>query len=267
MLRITSKLATRISIFLLLIFLILPIFVVILLSLGPDRNVSFPPSGISLKWYVALFSENEWLNALAISLQISLLTTSFSSVFGLLGSVAIYDMRPRSPLSSLSFALLATPLFIPAIVMGIGLSRVTEVLQLPDKLAVALSLSVVTTPLFMICTLVSMQGVDTQLKNAAASLGANKLETFFLITLPLIRRGLAIGAFIAFLLAFDELVITLFVAPPQIQTLPIKFWSTLRFYTSPLVAPVSTIMLLAMVAVLTFTFYYGAKNEHATSRT
>lgn len=265
MLNIFPRLAIRLGIVFILIFLILPIFVVILLSLGPERIVSFPPSGISLKWYIALFSEKEWLNALFMSLQIALLATAFSFILGLLGTIAIYDIRPRSPASSFSFALLATPLFIPAIVMGIGLSRVTEILHLPDKLSVALSLSVVTIPLFMICTLTAMQGVDAQLKNAAASLGANKLATFFLVTLPLIRRGLVIGAFIAFLIAFDELVITLFVAPPQIQTLPIKFWSTLRFYTSPLVAPVSSIMLLAMAAVLSLTFYYGDKNGNAES--
>lgn len=127
--------------------------------------------------------------------------------------------------------------------------------------SVALSLSVVGTPLFMICTLVAMQGVDSQLKNAAASLGANKLTTFFLITVPLIRRGLVIGMFIAFLVSFDELVISLFVAPPDIQTLPIKFWSALRFYTSPLIAPVSTIMFVVMMVVLTFTFLSGARND------
>jgi putative spermidine/putrescine transport system permease protein len=168
-------------------------------------------------------------------------------------------------LSRVSFALFVTPLFVPAIVLGIGLSRITGVFQLPDSLSVALSLSVVSTPLFMICTVVAMQGVDVQLKNAAASLGASGLSTFFLVTMPLIRRGLVIGTFIAFLVSIDELVITVFVAPPGIQTLPIKFWSALRFYTSPLIAPVSTVMLLVMLVVLTFAFFYGARHEESES--
>lgn len=255
----STKLLLGIGAVTLLLLLAFPIGMVIAMSVAENPSTSFL-SGVSLKWYLKLFAEKEWLEALLSSLELSLLTTLISGFLGLLSAIALYDVNRKPMRGNIGFSLVTMPMFAPSIVLGIGLSWITEVLGLPGMLSIALSLSIVTTPLFLICVLVAMQGVDSQLKYAAASLGANRLTTFILVTLPLIKKGVVIGSFISFLSAFDELVISLFVIPPEIQTLPIKFWSSLRFYASPLIAPVSTVMWLAMVIVLTFTFIYGRKN-------
>ena len=68
---------------------------------------------------------------------------------------------------------------------------------------------------------------------AAKNLGASSARTFFLVTLPLIRPGVVAGAVFAFIISFDELVVSLFLAGPGMQTLPIRIFTSLEYSSRP----------------------------------
>uniref|UniRef100_UPI0013D51319 ABC transporter permease subunit n=1 Tax=Klebsiella pneumoniae TaxID=573 RepID=UPI0013D51319 len=62
-------------------------------------------------------------------------------------------------------------------------------------------------------------------EEAAAMLGASPVVVFRRITLPLMMPGLVASTALAFLLSFDEVVISLFVTGPRITTLPVEIFN------------------------------------------
>ena len=87
------------------------------------------------------------------------------------------------------------------------------------------------------------------MEEAAQNLGAGTMRTFFQVTLPLIRPGVGAGAVFAFILSFDELVISLFLAGPGMQTLPIRIFTSLEYSSRPSVSAVSTLLILVWFVI------------------
>jgi putative spermidine/putrescine transport system permease protein len=96
-----------------------------------------------------------------------------------------------------------------------------------------------------------LQGLDQAIEEAAQDLGAGPVSTFLLVTLPLIRPGLLAGAFFAFAISFDEVVLALFLAPASQPTLPIQIYAAVQFGLDPTVAAVSALLIgLTLVLML-----------------
>jgi spermidine/putrescine transport system permease protein len=96
-----------------------------------------------------------------------------------------------------------------------------------------------------------LSGMDRSIEEAAQDLGANPIETFLRVTLPLILPGVMAGALLAFTLSLDDFVITFFVAGVGSSTLPLKIYSMIKFGVSPVINALSTVVLVAtMVLVL-----------------
>ena len=82
------------------------------------------------------------------------------------------------------------------------------------------------------------------------NLGANRLQTFLRVTLPIVRPGVFAGFLFAFITSFDELLVALFVSGTGAVTLPIKMWESLRQDIDPTIAAVSTMLITVSVLVL-----------------
>jgi putative spermidine/putrescine transport system permease protein len=82
------------------------------------------------------------------------------------------------------------------------------------------------------------------------NLGANRWQTFWRVTLPIIRPGVFAGALFAFITSFDELIVALFVSGTGAVTLPRKMWDSLRQEIDPTIAAVSTILIVISVVIL-----------------
>jgi putative spermidine/putrescine transport system permease protein len=95
----------------------------------------------------------------------------------------------------------------------------------------------------------SLAEFDPAVEEAAQNLGAGWWRTLFRITLPLIRPGILAGAVFAFIVSFDELVITLFLAGPSLQTLPIRIFTYVEYSSDPTISAVSTCLIVAWLAV------------------
>ena len=86
-------------------------------------------------------------------------------------------------------------------------------------------------------------------------LGSGPIRTFFLVIVPSILPGMAVGALFAFVISFNEFMMSLFLTTPSTYTLPVVIWSSLRYEVSPAVAAISSIFIIlstviAVVALL-----------------
>lgn len=92
--------------------------------------------------------------------------------------------------------------------------------------------------------------MDPSLEEAAMDLGASPARTFRDITLPLIMPAVMSGALLAFAMSLDDVVITIFVNGPRLNTLPVKVYSQMKFGVTPEINALCTIMLAVTLAVV-----------------
>ena len=107
----------------------------------------------------------------------------------------------------------------------------------------------------------TLVGFDQSLNRAARSLGASRARTFFRVTMPLILPGVISGALFAFVTSFDEVVVVLFVAGPEQQTIPRQMWNGIREQISPAILAVATILVVISIALLTMVELLRRRSE------
>jgi spermidine/putrescine transport system permease protein len=139
---------------------------------------------------------------------------------------------------------------IPGVLIGVSLlSFFTNVLhlQLTTQTAV-IGQSVYTTPYVLLIVAARLEGFDRGLERAASDLGANALQCFLRIVLPLIGPAIFAGALFAFTMSLDEFVITYFVIGAQI-TLPIYIYTQIKFGITPAINAVATILIVGSLGI------------------
>src|SRR5699024_1278372 len=141
------------------------------------------------------------------------------------------------------------PLIVPFVIVGLAVYITFLGLGLTETvLGFVIVHTCLGVPYVMINVVASLTGVDRRLEHAALNLGAGPIETFFRITLPLILPGMLAGALFAFITSWDEVVVAIFLAGPEITTLPVKMWAGIRVQIDPTIAAVSTVSLLIILA-------------------
>lgn len=234
---------------LVLLFLVVPIVVIIPISFSSAQYLTFPPPGFSLRWYDRFLGRPEWLASLRLTLEVASMATLFSTLLGLLASLAL--VRGRFPGKPAVYALILSPMIVPSIITAIGIYFFFARLRMiGSPLAMALGHTVVAMPLVVIIVSAALQGFDRRLELAAMSLGASHFEAFRRVTLPIIAPAVISGALFAFLTSFDELLIPLFLAGPTSLTLSVRIWNSVTMQVEPTIAAVSTFLIAVALAVL-----------------
>lgn len=233
---------------LVLLFLAIPLFVVFPISLSSSSYLEFPPKSLSLQWYENYFSSHVWISATILSFKVGLMTMVVASIIGTLAAFGFSRGRFRG--KGGIFVLILSPMIIPTIVISIGVYSLFAKLHLIENYwGLVVGHSILATPFVFINVFAALQGFDKTLEKASASLGAHPLRTFYHITFPLIRPGIFVGALFAFLVSFDELVISMWVSGSR-HTLPVQMWMDVRLEINPTLAAVSS--LLIALSILTF---------------
>lgn len=233
------------------LFLILPSLVVVPMSFNADALLRFPPHAYSTTWYAAYFADEAWQTATRNSLVIALSATVLATVLGTMAALGL--VRGRVPARSLVVFCMLTPMIAPPIVAAVSMYRVFAALGLVGTLAgLVLAHTVLALPFVIINVAAMLQRMDWRAEQAARSLGASAVRAFALVTLPLIRPGILVGALFAFLTSFDEVVVALYLCGSKAVTLPVQMWSGLRFEINPVVAAVSSLLLLLSATGLAF---------------
>lgn len=244
-----GKPAFGILVVVLYLFLLAPLLIVFITSFDANQYLSFPPQGFTLKWYELLPAETTFMNGMRVSLIVASVVTVVVLALGIPAALAIdrYEFKAKGAI--LSFFL--SPLLIPSIVLALGMVLMFGPLRLTNTYAgIILGHVAITIPFVIRTTLMSLATSDTSCEAAARILGANSATVFRRITLPLIRPGVIAGGVIAFIVSFDEAVISLFVAESGLPTLPVNVLRYVENSADAAVAALSVILILISLLVV-----------------
>lgn len=231
-----------------LAFLILPALIAVPVSLTPKRFLSFPKDSLSLRHFENLFTSPEWLSSFYQSAIIATSTALFATVLGTLSSIGLW--RVTSKYSEAVRALLLLPLIIPQIISAMAFYRVWIPLGLLDSyVGLILAHTILATPMVLITVSASLANFDPTLEQASRNMGANGWTTMRRVILPSIKPGVLAGALFAFILSWDEIVVTLFISKFNVYTLPRRIWNGIRENTDPTVAAAAVVLIAITLVV------------------
>ncbi|MBO1900848.1 ABC transporter permease [Leucobacter weissii] len=247
-----------------IVWLVLPTLVIVPMSFNDASSFNFPPQGFSTRWYENFFTDPTWLRSLFSSLQVAILTMLVATAVGVLASLGLSKVRFRG--KSLVEGYFLLPLIVPGIVLAVGLYSLFLRMNLLGTLpGFVLAHTIVALPLVITNVMASLQGLDPRLEQASASLGAGKVRTFFSITLPLIAPGVTAGALFAFVTSFDEVILSLFIQSPSLQTLPVKIFNSVTQTNDPTVAAVAVITMVTSVLVMLTAQFASRKRKRVAA--
>ncbi|MBP1584677.1 MAG: ABC transporter permease [Lachnospiraceae bacterium] len=234
------------------LFLFLPIFVVVANSFNATTTKPYLSwKGFTFDWYIKLWSNSSLLESFGNTIVIAIASTILSTVIGTLGAVGIYRYKFKG--KGLINGLLYIPVVIPEIVIGIALLTIFSNTGIPrGMLTLILSHISFSVPYVIFNVRARLSGYDKSIEEASMDLGANRIVTFFEITLPVLAPGIAGGALLAFTLSIDDVIISYFVNG-QTKTYPLKVMESIKSGVSPDVNALSTLVLIGTIGLVYLT--------------
>lgn len=224
-------------------FMFLPVAVVVLLSFNASEFGTFPMSGFSFRWFIELANNEAILRAFRTSIVLGLMTAAISTTLGVLASLAL--VRYRVPGANMISTLLIAPILVPEVVLAVALLLFLNFLNVNKSFTLLLLGHVIfTLPFVILVVQARLVSIRRDVEEAAMSLGANPVQTFFQVTLPLMLPAVLAGALFAFTISFDDITGTLFWKPGGVETVPTQIFAMLRNSISPEINALGTVMIM-----------------------
>jgi putative spermidine/putrescine transport system permease protein len=240
----------RVGAWVLLLFLVTPALIAIPVSLTPTRFLSMPGGELSLRHFEKLFTSPEWMSSFFQSAVIGLATSFLATVLGTLCAIGLW--RVSSKYSEVVRAFLLLPLIIPQIISAMAFYRLWIPMGLLDSYAgLIIAHTILAAPMVLITVSASLANFDPKLEQASKNLGASNWTTMRRVILPSVRPGVYAGALFAFILSWDEIVVTLFISKFNVYTLPRRMWNGIRENTDPTVAAAAVVLIA--ITLIAFT--------------
>lgn len=230
-------------------FLYVPILVLMAMSFNKSQYNALPFE-FSNRWYLDLVKNTKLIDATVNSLYIATITGIICTILGTALMLGLIECRPK--IKSLVNSLVVLPLTIPWIIMGLSILLLLRSLGLDRNFVVLLfGHIVISLPYAVLVIGARVQDMDKAIQEASYSLGANEWTTFIRITLPMIFPAMLAGGFLAFMISFDNFVLSYFLIPTGTSTLPIEIYSSIKFGFTPEINAISTIILsLSLIIIL-----------------
>lgn len=245
------------------VFLLLPILVIVPLSFGDQRYLAFPDGAWSLRHYLELLN-GAWLSSILQSLGLALAVGVVSTALAFMFATGIW-LEPRYRVALTAVVLL--PMIVPQVVSAMSIYYLgAKVQQLDTLVGVGFGHLMMALPYSLIAMLVAYSRLDTSLYKASRSLGAGLWMTIRQVLMPNVRVGMAGSFFMAFIMSWEEVVVTLFTSGLNVITLPKRIWDGLRYNLDPAIAAVSTLMIFITLIVLLVRLYRHDKNADSPGR-
>ena len=234
-------------------FLLAPIVVVVAASFNAGAFLTFPPQGLSLRWYVTFFENEVFMRAIRTSLFVALITTVISGTIGT--AAALYAVQFAGRLKEAVRLAMLAPLLLPEVLTAIALLFFVYAIGIGTRTMVGMIAGhmLITLPFVFINVSAALESFDPSWDLAARSLGADRLTRFRRIMLPLIKSGVIGGCLFAFIISFDTFTISFMLKGIGTSTLPIQLFDYLRTNFTPEAAAVSSLSIALTVAVVLVT--------------
>lgn len=205
-------------------FLYIPMFVIIMNSFNFGRVSGWPIPGFSLEWWGKALTNPAMHAAFINSVVVASIATAFALVLGTLAAFALQRFKFFG--QNTVNLLIVLPITLPGIVTGVALSNTYHQVLKPMGIHVGYWGMIIAHATFCVVmvfnnVIARLRRMNPNLEEASADLGAGLGQTFRLITFPQFRPAFIAGGLLAFALSFDEIVVTIFTAPPGTETLPL----------------------------------------------
>jgi putative spermidine/putrescine transport system permease protein len=237
------------------IFLLMPLFAVVPVSFTPARFLSMPNGNYSLRHYQALIDNPAWLTATLLSVRIAVMSAAISTALALAFSLGIWMFRPW--FAGILIGLVLMPMVAPPVVSAItlyffliSLSKMNDWVGYDTPIGVAIAHAVMIAPFAVVLITVALAQVDRRIDLAARGFGAGIVQRVFKVILPNIRFGVLTAFFLAFVLSWEEIGVTLFITSVNAVTLPRMMWMGLRDNIDPAIAAISVVLIVVVIAVI-----------------
>lgn len=232
-----------------LIFLYTPPGLLVLLAFNDSEETGLPFIGFTTRWFVKVFNNTVLLNSLWTSLQVAVAASLISAIFGTLAAVQIARVKGR--LRAFNLGVIAVPLFLPPLVLGLAIIVGLNALGIQRGLWTIIAGHIILTlPVVTLLVLVRLEGLDRNQEVAAMDLGARPWIAFLTVSVPQAMPGILAGIMIAIAISMDEFILTFLVTGSQ-QTLPLYIFGSLRIRVTPELNAISALMLGASFGLLT----------------
>ncbi|CAE6767160.1 hypothetical protein R20943_03695 [Paraburkholderia aspalathi] len=244
-----ESLTLRVIVFLLLVFLSAPAFLMIPLSFDSASGLAWPPHGFSLQWYRQIVDSPLWMQAITRSMLVGIGTGLLSMLIGTPAAFLLVRGGMRGKAAMLAFVL--SPIVVPRMIIAVGIFYFFAKIGLVgSSLGLVLAHTTVAVPYVVITMMAVLRNYDTRLDLAAQSMGARPWATLRRVTFPILGAGLMSSFLFAFATSFDELTIALFTSGGLSTTLPKQFWDEITMQISPVIAAVSTCLFIFIAALI-----------------
>ncbi|MED4632526.1 ABC transporter permease [Peribacillus frigoritolerans] len=228
--------------FLVFLFLLGPLLIISVTSFEGGNILKFPPEEFSFRWYENIFNVDMFLVAFKTSILVSLGGNLLALLLGVPAAYALsrFDFKGKSVIN----AFFVSPILIPGIVLGFAFLRyIVGTYQLPIYGALFVGHTVIMLPFIIRVISSSLSNFDFSIEEAAESLGASKLGTFFTVVLPNIKSGILAAVMIAFLESFNNVDISVYMTGPGVSTFPIQMLTYVENYFDPTISAISVLLM------------------------
>ncbi len=226
----------------------IPIILTVVYSFNESKLTSVW-EGFSLKWYEELFRDRDLREALINSLILALLSCFCAVIIGTTGALGMHRRKSRMNEAVAYVSML--PIMIPEIILGMVFLSVFSFMGLPfGMLTLVIAHTTFCVPYVYSMVKARLAGMDKELEEAALDLGASPVRVFFDITLPLIMPAILSGVMLSFAMSFDDVVISIFVTGPRVNTLPVKIYTKLKTGVTPEINALAAVMLVVTILLV-----------------
>jgi len=235
--------------FLVLVFLIGPFFIIVAASVSGGETLAFPPQGLSLRWVAKVFTVDSFRASFAMSMFLAIGGTLFALILGIPAAYAL--SRYRLPGGEAIRTMVSVPIIVPGIIVGLAILRY---LVVPFSFDVTVALFFAHTALVLPYAVrvvsASLNNLRSDMEEAAVLLGSSRLGAFFRVVLPNIRSGVLAAFILGFVTSFNQVPVSLFLAKPGVQTLPIDMLGYMETTYDPSVAALSAMLAFLSIGIV-----------------
>jgi putative spermidine/putrescine transport system permease protein len=241
----------KLTVLLILGFLVLPAVVVTIAAFNDKAILSFPPQAWSLRWFAKAIAYQDFRDGFRNGLIVTAWSSTAALVIGAMFAFVIdrYRFRFKNTIEGV----LLSPLVIPHFTVGLGFLILAAQIGWTRTYFVVIACHVVLVlPFVLRSVYVSLRNLDQSYELAAASLGAPPWRVLATITLPLLLPGLISGWLFAAILSFNEFTASLFVTAQRTQTLPVAMYNYVREFADPSMAALSVMYIVGTAGLIVF---------------
>ena len=225
----------------------IPVFVMIQFSFN-DAKRNYSWEGFTTAWYGKLFSfrNHDLWEALVYSVVIAVVATVISVVIGVLGGIGLKKFQFRG--KKFINLMLYVPIVVPEIVLAVAMLIIFMTIGIKIGMGtIVIGHCTFCIPYAVVTIKGRISGDNDTLQEASMDLGANRIQTFWRVTIPSIMPGIMSAAFLSFTLSIDDVIMSNMLASARQSTLPVLILSVNRTGITPDINALTTLMVVIMV--------------------